>query len=223
MSCTKTTAVKFVAAVLFAWCATTAQVFAGDLNIAANAESIQPINIGEPIPSFTVVNAEGEDVLFSAETIEQPTVFVTYRGGWCPYCNVQLQELRKVLPSINALGAEVVFLTGDDAPDIYSSLKEKTQKEIDGLNYTIYSDAQMDAASKLGIAFYVQQGLIDKLDEYGLGKNSSVEKHGALPVPSVFVVNGNGNVSYRFFDPDYKIRLKADELLQQVKIEIAKK
>ena len=40
-----------------------------------------------------------------------PRVLSFYRGGWCQYCNLELQALQRVLPEITGLGAELVAIS----------------------------------------------------------------------------------------------------------------
>ena len=54
------------------------------------AEDISPLLIGETLPNGTFQNAEGNTVQLNEILTEKPTVLVFYRGGWCPYCNLQL-------------------------------------------------------------------------------------------------------------------------------------
>ena len=36
--------------------------------------------------------------------VSGPAVVTFYRGGWCPYCNIQLRAYQAVLPAMTALG-----------------------------------------------------------------------------------------------------------------------
>ena len=47
-----------------------------------------------------------------------------YRGGWCPYCNLQLRAYQSVLPRIEALGAKLVAVS-PEAPDRSLTTAEK--------------------------------------------------------------------------------------------------
>ncbi len=57
-------------------------------------------------------------------------------------------------------------------------------------------------------------------DKNEIVKESSMLRHGVLPVPSVFAVDRNGVIAFAYSNPDYKVRLPAEELLQ-VATEIA--
>ncbi|GAB2189609.1 peroxiredoxin-like family protein [Sessilibacter sp. MAH1] len=186
------------------------------LTIADNAESIKPLQVGDKAPKFTVKDTDGEQVIFDPNELDSPTLIVVYRGGWCPYCNVQLQDLRKVLPEIREKGVNVMFLSGDRPEILYSGLKEQTQEEIDGLDYKIYSDADMEASSALGIAFNSSGFGMTLLKLKPSTSGSSLRKHNALPVPAVFVINKDGEVTYSFVDPNFKVRLPAEDVLAAV-------
>ena len=40
-----------------------------------------------------------------------------------------------------------------------------------------------------------------------------MQRHGVLPVPAVYAIGTDGVIAFAFADPDYKVRLPADELL----------
>ena len=53
------------------------------------------INVGDYAPEFKLVNAIGNEVSLYDELEKGPVVLVWYRGGWCPYCNLQLQHIQQ--------------------------------------------------------------------------------------------------------------------------------
>jgi len=56
------------------------------------------IKVGEIAPDFTLPAATGEAVTLHGKLNEGPVVLSFYRGGWCPFCNLELQALQAVLP-----------------------------------------------------------------------------------------------------------------------------
>ena len=81
-----------------------------DVPIAATAEDIQPLRESQQAPRFTVEAVGGDMVDFDPRSLERPAIVITFRGGWCPFCNMHLSELRHVIPAINDLGVDVLFL-----------------------------------------------------------------------------------------------------------------
>ncbi|MDH5344323.1 MAG: AhpC/TSA family protein [Gammaproteobacteria bacterium] len=196
-------------------CTQSAPVVAADgRGIAPSAEEIDPVKTGEAAPSFTVRTVDDEPFVFDPANLERPVVLITFRGGWCPYCNMHLSELRNVVPDLAARGVDVYFLSGDRPELLYSSLKRETQADIEGLGYTILSDAGIDAAKALGIAFMADPDYVARRDDQGDIDGSSMKNFGVLPVPAVYVIDRSGMVTYSFVEADYKVRLPADDLLE---------
>jgi peroxiredoxin len=185
-----------------------------DVPVAESADLIQPLIAGDPAPRFIVETVEGLPFDFNPAELERPAVLLTFRGGWCPFCNMYLSDMRHVIPEIRALGVDVLFLSGDRSELLFESLKQETQDDIAALDYTLLSDADAQAAMALGIAFKASQGTINRRREKQQDiDGSSMVKHGVLPVPAVFAIDQDGMIRFAFTNADYKIRLPADELL----------
>jgi peroxiredoxin len=195
-------------------CSMSVQYGHADTPVAATAKEIQPLIAGDVAPRFGVETVDHESFVFEPRDLERPVVLISFRGGWCPFCNMHLSELRDVIGNINALGVDVLFLSGDRPELLYQSLKEQTQQDISDLDYQILSDADAQAAIAFGIAFKAPQKAIEMRAVKGDDiVGSSMARHGVLPVPSVFAVDTDGIIAFAYSNADYKIRLPADELL----------
>ena len=183
--------------------------------VAASAEEVNPIKTGEKAPRFTVRTVDDEPFVLDPGNLDAPAIFVTFRGGWCPYCNLHLSELKDAIPQLKGMGVDVYFLSGDRPDMLYDGLMRETQEDIDGLGYTILSDANIEAAIALGIAFKAGDRTVDYVLNKGADSaGSSVANFHVLPVPAVYVIDKSGTVTYSFVEADYKIRLSADDLIQ---------
>lgn len=186
--------------------------------LPASAADVEPLKTGARAPAFTVHTVDGEPYRFDPDALERPTVLITFRGGWCPYCNLHLSELRNVIPEIRALGYDVLFLSGDRPDQLYAGLQDDTKADIEDRDYVILSDAATEAARALGIAFRIDDGLTDYLERKGRDyAGTSIGQHNALSVPAVYVVDADGRIVFDFVNADYKVRLPADELLAVAK------
>ncbi len=142
-------------------------------------------------------------------------MIIFYRGGWCPYCNAQLQDLHTVEPQMLAMGYDVLFLSTDQPKLLYSSLKEK-------VDYHLLSASDMQAAHAFGVAFHLDAPAVEKLKSFGVDLDSTQgNDHHELRVPSVFIVDTHGIVRLRNFDPDYTVRLDAAHVLSAAKDALA--
>jgi peroxiredoxin len=183
-----------------------------DVPIAESADLIEPLGAGDNAPRFIVETANGEAFDFDPSKLDRPAVLLTFRGGWCPFCNMYLSEMRHVIPEMRKMGVDVLFLSGDRPEMLFESLSQETQEDIDGLDYTILSDANAQAAIALGIAFRASERTLNWLSDKDIA-DSSMMKHGVLPVPAVFAIDTDGVIQFAFTNADYKVRLPADELM----------
>jgi peroxiredoxin len=216
----KSTVVTIFSAVLLLslMCSLSLQESHAEMAIAESADQTTPLKSGEQAPSFVVLDAEGNEFAFDPDALDRPTVLITFRGGWCPFCNMHLSELRTVVPEIAALGVDVMFLSGDRPEMLYASLAADTQETIADLDYKIYSDADAQAAIALGIAFKASDRTINRRVEKGQDiEDSSMLQHGVLPVPAVYAIDTAGTIRFDFVEPNYKVRLPSDELLAVAK------
>jgi peroxiredoxin len=188
-------------------------VAAQQLNIAAGPDAVSPLSPGDAAPAFTVYEVDGSAYAFDPGSLPRPTLLITFRGGWCPFCNAQLSGLRTVLPELWQGGMDVLFLSADRPEILYSNLMQDTQASIGGLDYHILSDAGLEAASALGIAYRVPE---DTLASYqGRGRdmgNSSIALLSALPLPAIFIVDSSGIVRFAYSNADIRVRLPAEEV-----------
>lgn len=195
-------------------CSLSVQPLHADVPVAKTAEDVQPLRSGQRAPAFAVRDVAGTEVKFDPNAVARPTVIITFRGGWCPYCNLHLSELHKVIPEIAAMGIDVMFLSGDRPEMLYAGLENDVQSTVTELDYTIYSDASGEAAIALGIAFEAPARTVSWLAMNGTDvAGSSLEKTGVLPVPAVYAIDRTGMIVFDFVESNYKVRLPADELL----------
>lgn len=182
---------------------------ASHAEFAASAEETQPLPAGVAAPTFTARNADGSGFVFDPSSLKRPAMLIFYRGGWCPYCNRHLAELRHVVPELEQRGMDVYFLSADSPANLSSALKG----EAEGLDYTLLSDARLGAAEAFGLAFRVSDDYYQQAKEYGLDlEEASGETHHALPVPAVYVIDAAGMIRFGHTNPDYTQRLSAEEL-----------
>jgi len=179
--------------------------------VPTDAWDVEPLLPGVTAPAFTTTDARGERYTFDPEDRERGAIVIFYRGGWCPYCNLYLAELRKAEDALLALDLELIFLSGDSA----EMLAEAMADADDVPNYTLLSDASSQIAQAFGVAFTVDDATVEKYKDYGidLEKASGGFTHHNLPAPATFVINAEGKVVFTHVNPDYKVRLHPDVLV----------
>ena len=177
--------------------------------IAASAEETSPLAAGGAAPRFTARNADGSDFVFDPGALERPAMLIFYRGGWCPYCNRHLAELRHVVPELEERGMDVYFLSADSPANLSSAL----HGDAEGLDYTLLSDARLGAAEAFGLAFRVPDDYYRRAKAYGFDlEEASGETHHALPIPAAYLIDAAGMIRFAHANPDYTVRLSAEAL-----------
>ncbi|TWT85488.1 putative peroxiredoxin bcp [Posidoniimonas polymericola] len=168
-------------------------------------------NVGDPAPDATLYDSEGDKVEFSSLWAEGPVVLTFYRGGWCPYCNLQLQNLQKSVAALEGAGARVVAV----APELPEKVGETVAKH--DLSFLVLSDKHNALAKKLGIVFKLPDVILPvyrdrlKLAEY------NGDQAFELPLAATYVIDADGVIRYAFLDADYAKRAEPRDVLAALK------
>lgn len=93
-------------------------------SVPDQSSDISPLLIGESCPELTVKNLMGDDIQLTEVLAAKPTILIFYRGGWCPYCNLQLGGLQEIEDEIMKLGYQVVALSPDSPGNIRTSVEK---------------------------------------------------------------------------------------------------
>lgn len=172
----------------------------------------QFLQVGDLAPDFALTNAVGETVRLRDRLAQGAVILTFYRGGWCPYCNLELRAYQQVLPQIRELGASLVAIS-PQTPDASLTTAEKNSLEFD-----VLSDIGSKVAQASGIAFelpiYLQQLYRDL--GHPLPDNNGTEDW-QLPIPATFVVAPTGRIVLAHVDVDYRNRLEPVEAIAALK------
>jgi len=169
---------------------------------------VKPLQVGEQIPATKPATLEGKAFDLMAAAQEQRLAIIFYRGGWCPYCNTHLGHLQEADAELRELGYRILAISPDSPAKVRESLDKGR------MTYTLLSDSSMETAKAFGIAFEVEQPMLDKLASYNIDiEAASGKTHHLLPVPSVFLVGTDGVIDFVHSDENYTVRLTAEALL----------
>jgi len=176
-----------------------------------DANDVTPLLPGMKIPAFSAQTPSGTTVKFDPENLNKPFVLTFYRGGWCPYCNAHLGEMRTLEQTLTEMGFDVYFISPDSPDHLVNSLKDQDLKgQVD---HQLLSDADMSVAKAFKIAFKVDDATVEKYKQWNIDlEKASGHDHHLLPAPATFVVGTDGVIQFQYVNPDYKIRLAPDVL-----------
>jgi peroxiredoxin len=172
----------------------------------------QALKVGDSIPMFKLSNAKSQ-VVDSKKVLENNAMVINfYRGGWCPYCNMELRALQQFLPEFEELGAKLIAIS-PEKPDNSMSTVEKNE-----LKFEVLTDTDNNTAREFGIVYEFPEYLEDTYNGFGLDlKVNNNSKKVELPLPATYVVDQNGTIHYAFADEDYTMRANPEDILDALK------
>ncbi len=176
-----------------------------------SAAEVCPLKVSSAVPKVTLRASDSRSVELTDHVRGKTSVLVFYRGGWCPFCNLQLAQLRELKPKLDELGVQLVAIS----PDRPEKLADSVGKHH--LDYTLLSDSEAKAIVAFGLAFRVPAADRERLKGMKMDiDDASGRQHHLLPVPAVYVVDAEGVVRFVYANPDYKSRLAPEVLLAAV-------
>lgn len=186
---------------------------AAQSSVPDSASDAKPLTVGTKAPSAKLKGIDGNELKLKDVIAGKPTVLIFYRGDWCPFCNAHLADLGKVEGELKSLGYQIVAIS----PDTPSELKKTIGKH--NLDYTFLSDSSAKALKKYGVAYRLDDKTYSLMKEkYNEDiERSSGETHHLLPVPSVFLIDKDGKIVFVHSNPDFKVRMKGEEIVAAAK------
>ena len=167
---------------------------------------------GNDAVDFTLPNARGEQVSSEALRQQGPIVVSFYRGGWCPYCGLELKALQSVNAEIEALGVRLVAIS-PQVPDESLSTAEKNR-----LEFEVLSDVDSKVAGQYGLTFSLDEDLRPVYKNWGADVAVvNDDPDCKLPLPATYVINQDGKIVHSFVEEDYTERLEPDEILDSLR------
>lgn len=170
------------------------------------------LGAGDKAVDFTLPNVQGDPVSSKALRERGPVVLSFYRGGWCPYCNLELKALQDVNEEIKELGATLVAIS-PQLPDKSLSTAQKNE-----LKFEVLSDVDSTIADQFGLTFSVDEELRPIYKEWGVDVAAvNDDPDWRLPLPATYVIAPDGSIVKSFVDEDYTARLEPDEILESLR------
>ncbi|MDE3145005.1 MAG: AhpC/TSA family protein, partial [Bacteroidota bacterium] len=159
------------------------------------------LQVNDKAPLFSAIDQNGKNILLKDELKKGTVVIVFYRGQWCPYCNRQLKKLEDSLSFIKSKGATLLAITPEKPENILKTI-EKTKA-----SYSVLFDDGLKIMKQYDVAFTVDDNTLEKYKKWGIDLKVANGTNGnVLPVPAVYIINKQGIIIYKHFDPDYKQR-----------------
>jgi peroxiredoxin len=163
---------------------------------------------GAAVTDFALPNQHGALVRLSERLQRGPLILCFYRGGWCPYCSLELRAYQRLLPDIEKAGATLLAVS-PQTPDASLSTAQKNELQFD-----VLSDAGARVAESFGLVFTLPQELQELYVQLGIAvPQMNGDDSWRLPLPGTFVIGRDARIVLSYADADYRVRLEPEQAL----------
>ena len=183
------------------------------LQLQQNHANPLKLNVGDMAPNFTLANAVGENISLNELLSKGKVVLVFYRGTWCPYCNLQLNQYQQILVDIKANNANLIAIS-PQIPDESLNMQEKNV-----LKFEVLSDIGNEVARQYTTVFRNGDLPIEAMEKLGIQFDDFYgDDTRELPVPAVYIINQNAKVIFAQSEGgDYRNRVEPQAILEALK------
>ncbi|MBH0012528.1 AhpC/TSA family protein [Pseudoalteromonas sp. NZS100_1] len=172
------------------------------------------LQIGQKVENFSLANHKGEKIELADLLKKGPVIISFYRGGWCPYCNLELKALNDYLPQFKTQNAQLVAIS-PQLPDETLSTAQKNDLEFD-----VLSDVSNKVAEQFGLLFTLDERIQALYTQFGIDfEHYYGDKSFKLPLPATYVINQDGVITYAFLSEDYTLRAEPIDVMAALESE----
>lgn len=187
-----------------------AAVFRGEQSdLVAAGSPPDAVAIGDIVPDARLVRSDGESTTLARELDRRPAALVFFRGAWCPYCNITLRAYAAELAPALAERGERLVAISPQTPEAGATLESEA-----ALGFPVLSDAGLVLARALGLA--TEPSAEARAAHATLGfdvADDNVDGTGAVPFPTVLVVDADRRVAFADVHVDYTTRTEPGAVL----------
>lgn len=173
-----------------------------DAALAASDLVGSALAAGEFAPDFALSGVDGVPMRLSRALADGPVILSFYRGGWCPYCNLELRAYQALAGRMADAGVRLIAISPELPDHTAATVRDG------GLAFDVVSDVGSEVARAYGVAFDLADELRPLYTRLG---HALPDRNGAdwvLPVPATYVVAPSGEIVLASIDTDYRSRLE---------------
>jgi len=154
------------------------------------------LQVGQTLPGFELTDTSGHTVT-STSLSDKPTVWIFYRGNWCPLCMAQIKELVALYQQLEELGVRVALVSPQPA-----NFTKKLANKFD-VAFDFLADEDNRAARALGIAS--PNGIPAGMQMLGYDSETVL--------PTVIITAAGGRILWVHETDNYRVRPEPETYL----------
>lgn len=167
----------------------------------AEAGSEAP-GIGDAVPGFLLSDTDGRLTSMAESLAEGPLVISFNRGGWCPFCWLELSALADIDAAVREAGGSIVSIIPDAA-----AYGRRLRARL-GLPFPVLTDLDNGYGLELGLTVAMSADLRALFLASGMDLGV-FQKNDAwfIPIPATLVVDRAGILRARHVEADFRRRM----------------
>lgn len=170
------------------------------------------LKVGDSVPSFIL-----EDIFENKKSLpelikNEYLVIDFYRGGWCPFCNMELREYERLKDDFLEVGTNIVAISPEKAEYTNTSSKENN------ISFDILSDVNTKVMQKFGIVFTLDDDVKEVYNHFGIElEKTQGNDEFKMPIPATYVINSDLEIVFAHIEEDYTTRCEPKDVLDFLK------
>ena len=179
-----------------------------DADLLASGAEDRVLKAGATAPDFALPAIDGTIVRLTERLARGPVIVTFYRGGWCPYCNLELRAYKRLYSDFVAAGVEVIAIS----PQTMTASIDTARKN--DLPFPVLADARAQAAKAFGLDFELPADLKALYAKFGhqLPVINGAEEW-VLPLPGTFAIAPSREIILARAGVNYRRRLEPADAL----------
>ncbi len=174
-----------------------AQMASGLAALQKMAAAHPALGVGATAPEFTLPDANGHAISLATLRAKGPVVLNFFRGGWCPFCTLELRAWQAMLPRLTAANAAIAAITPQPATRL------ALIATANDLTYPLLSDKALAVAASFGLVHTIPPDLIDIYRLFGHDLPAmNADPTWRLPIPATYVIDQNGKITFAATNPN---------------------
>ena len=158
------------------------------------------LKVGNQLAEFQLENSEKEKIS-AASFLGSPSIFLFYRGNWCPLCMAQIKEITSHYAALDKLGVQTVLIS----PQPHRLTKSLAVKY--NLNFHFLVDHKNKVAKQLGI--FAENGIPAGFQVLGYDSDTVM--------PTLVITNKEGKIIFADLTDNYRLRPEPEVFLEIIR------
>ncbi|MBE9491017.1 MAG: redoxin domain-containing protein [Bacteroidetes bacterium] len=155
------------------------------------------LKIGNILPNFKLEDTDKNKVSNSS-FLGNPTIYLFYRGNWCPLCMAQIKEIAAQYKELEQRGINMVLIS----PQPHGYSKNLAKKH--NVGFTFLTDTQNNVAKQLNI--FAKNGIPTGFQAFGYDSDTVL--------PTVIITDANGKIVFADLTDNYRVRPEPETFLK---------